>query len=117
MKNFITNEQPQHGTMVLVSINTIDTILTKVINMEKSMNNHIEKRWLSPEELSAYINYSIHTIYKMVDEDFIDGIHYYKPKNKLMFDKNVIDDWVTDNVAPLSISNNNIDKILQMVNE
>jgi hypothetical protein len=54
-----------------------------------------EKRWLNTRELSDYIGYSLDAINKMVKDDiFIDGIHYYKPSKKLLFDKEQVDNWI-----------------------
>jgi len=54
-----------------------------------------EKRWLNTRELSDYIGYSMDAINKMVKNDvFIDGVHYYKPSKKLLFDKEQINNWI-----------------------
>lgn len=65
----------------------------KLLKLNHAMSS--EKRWLNSRELCDYIGYSIDSINKMVKEDvFIDGIHYYQPSKKLLFDKNQIDNWI-----------------------
>ncbi|MFA6191457.1 MAG: hypothetical protein WC665_03815 [Sulfurimonas sp.] len=54
-----------------------------------------DKKWLNTRELSEYIGYSLDAINKMVkDEIFVDGIHYYKPSKKLLFNKTEVDNWI-----------------------
>jgi len=54
-----------------------------------------DKKWLNTKELSDYIGYSMDAINKMVKEDiFIDGIHYYKPQKRLLFDKEQVNNWI-----------------------
>ena len=61
----------------------------------KQNNMGNEKKWLNTRELCAYIGYSMDSINKMVKENiFIDGIHYYKPSKKLLFNKIEVDHWI-----------------------
>lgn len=62
----------------------------------KLNNNQVNahKRWLSVKELSIYLTFGKDKIYKMVDVQFIECEHYYKRENRLLFDKNKIDEWV-----------------------
>jgi hypothetical protein len=54
-----------------------------------------QKQQLSTNELSEYISYSVDGVNRLVkDGVFVDGIHYYKPSKKLLFDKLEIDNWV-----------------------
>jgi len=65
----------------------------KTIKLQTAINT--EKRWLNIKELSNYIGYSQESINKMVKNGtFINGIHYYKPQRKLIFDKFEIDNWI-----------------------
>ncbi|MBE0499365.1 MAG: hypothetical protein IBX43_09030 [Campylobacterales bacterium] len=65
----------------------------KALNLQNVITN--EKRWLNSRELSDYIGYSLDSINKMVkDEVFVDGVHYYKPSKKLLFDKQEVDNWI-----------------------
>lgn len=74
-------------------------LIPKLINEIKSLKltqaMSSEKRWLNTRELSDYIGYSLDAINKMVKDDiFIDGIHYYKPSKKLLFDKEQVNNWI-----------------------
>lgn len=65
----------------------------KFLKLTQAMSS--EKRWLNTRELSDYIGYSLDAINKMVKDDiFIDGVHYYKPSKKLLFDKEQVDNWI-----------------------
>lgn len=65
----------------------------KALKLNQAMQS--EKRWLNTRELSDYIGYSLDAINKMVKEDiFIEGVHYYKPQKRLLFDKEQINNWV-----------------------
>ena len=65
----------------------------KTLKLQNAMTS--EKRWLNTRELSDYIGYSLDSINKMVRDDvFVDGVHYYKPSKKLLFDKQEIDNWI-----------------------
>ena len=65
----------------------------KTLKLQTAMTS--DKRWLNSRELSDYIGYSLDSINKMVkDEVFVDGVHYYKPSKKLLFDKQEIDNWI-----------------------
>jgi hypothetical protein len=65
----------------------------KALKLNQAMCS--DKRWLNTRELSDYIGYSIDSINKMVKEDtFIDGIHYYKPSKRLLFDKEQVNNWI-----------------------
>jgi len=78
-----------------IDFSKLDTILTLLHSIEKVLTTQTEKRWLTTRELSDYIGYSLDSINKMVKDDvFIDGVHYYKPSKKLLFDKQEIDNWI-----------------------
>lgn len=77
------------------NINLIKNILQDIKVIKNSLANPSDKKWLTTRELSDYIGYSIDSINKMVKENiFIDGIHYYKPSKKLLFNKLEVDNWV-----------------------
>jgi len=78
-----------------IDFSKLDTILTLLHSIEKVLTTQTEKRWLTTRELSDYIGYSLDSINKMVKDDvFIDGVHYYKPSKKLLFDKIEVDNWI-----------------------
>ncbi len=73
----------------------IPKLLNEIKSLKLSQAMSSEKRWLNTRELSDYIGYSLDAINKMVKDDiFIDGIHYYKPSKKLLFDKEQVDNWI-----------------------
>jgi hypothetical protein len=79
----------------LEHLELIPKLLNEIKSLKLTQAMSGEKRWLNTRELSDYIGYSLDTINKMVKDDiFIDGIHYYKPSKKLLFDKNQIDNWI-----------------------
>ncbi len=80
-------------TISLENLELIPKLLDEIKALKLNITN--EKKWLTANELSSYIGYSIESIHKMVKENvFIDGIHYYQPSKKLLFDKKEIDNWV-----------------------
>ena len=52
------------------------------------------KRWMSTNELSSYLSFSTSKINKMLDVEFVEGIHFYKRENRNLFDIQAIDMWV-----------------------
>lgn len=79
----------------LEHLELIPKLLNEIKSLKLTQAMSSEKRWLSTRELSDYIGYSLDAINKMVKDDiFIDGIHYYKPSKKLLFDKHQIDNWI-----------------------
>jgi hypothetical protein len=79
----------------LEHLELIPKLLNEIKSLKLSQAMSSDKRWLNTRELSDYIGYSLDAINKMVKDDvFIDGIHYYKPSKRLLFDKNQIDNWI-----------------------
>jgi len=77
------------------NINLIKNIVKDMEVIKSSLSNQTDKKWLNTRELSDYIGYSMDSINKMVKENiFVDGIHYYKPSKKLLFNKLEVDNWV-----------------------
>lgn len=77
------------------NINLIKNIVKDIKIIKNSFSSQTDKKWLNTRELSDYIGYSMDSINKMVKEDiFIDGVHYYKPSKKLLFNKFEVDNWV-----------------------
>ena len=93
------------------SLNDITEILTLLTSVnEKIERGTLNKRWLSVNELANYIPFSKDKIYKMIDIEFEEGIHFYRKENKIIFDNNKIDEWIL-----YSQSNNNIVDRKQLV--
>jgi len=79
----------------LEHLELIPKLLNEIKSLKLTQAMSSEKRWLSTRELSDYIGYSLDAINKMVKDDiFIDGIHYYKPSKKLLFDKEQVNNWI-----------------------
>ena len=77
------------------SLGKIDEIYNLLVLLKNEVNNKIEKRWLTSEELSLYIGYSKESIKKFLkDEEFELNYHYFKKDRKNIFDKNAIDKWI-----------------------
>ena len=73
-------------------------LLPQMFALIEKLNSHLEdantKRWLSVKELAKYLSYSSDRIYKIKDEYFIEGIHFFKKSGKILFDRVAIDEWV-----------------------
>ncbi|MFA5455060.1 MAG: DNA-binding protein [Sulfurimonas sp.] len=79
----------------LEHLELIPKLLNEIKSLKLSQAMSGDKRWLNTRELSDYIGYSLDAINKMVKDDiFIDGIHYYKPSKKLLFDKEQVNNWI-----------------------
>ena len=73
----------------------IPTLLNEIKALKLNQAMSSDKRWLNTRELSDYIGYSMDSINKMVKDDvFINGVHYYKPSKKLLFDKEQVNNWI-----------------------
>ncbi|MFA6191712.1 MAG: helix-turn-helix domain-containing protein [Sulfurimonas sp.] len=66
----------------------------ELLNKLSESTNHNLKRWMSVKELSQYLTFGKDKIYKMIDVQFIESEHYYKKENRLLFDKEKIDEWI-----------------------
>lgn len=66
----------------------------ELLNRLNENTNTYAKRWMSVKELSAYLTFGKDKIYKMIDVQFIESEHYYKKENRLLFDKEKIDEWI-----------------------
>ena len=77
------------------SLGKIDEIYNLLVLLKNEVNNKIEKRWLTSEELSLYIGYSKESIKRFLkDGEFELNYHYFKKDRKNIFDKNAIDKWI-----------------------
>ena len=98
------------------SLGKIDEIYNILLLLKNEVNNNIEKRWLTSEELSLYIGYSKESIKNMIkNEEFVIDLHYYKKHRKNIFDKAEIDKWIMGsnkaNTNNYELLTNNILKI------
>lgn len=92
-------------------------ILEKLTLIEKNMSNFEAKHWMNVKEVGKYLGYSTDHIYKLRDEEFIEGIHYHK-KGKLLFDRIEIDKWVIGGSKNLQqATKDNVSKIIESVLE
>jgi len=91
------------------NLEKIDEILTILQNQEQ---NKIEKRWLNINETAHYLGYSSDHIHKLKNDEFIEGIHFYK-KGKLLFDKLELDKWVTTNKCNTVSSKDIVNNVLK----
>ena len=79
----------------LEHLELIPKLLNEIKSLKLNQAMSSEKRWLNTRELSDYIGYSMDSINKMVkDGAFVDGVHYYKPQKKLLFDKEQVNNWI-----------------------
>jgi excisionase family DNA binding protein len=76
------------------NINLIKQLVDDMQLLKQSLINQNNKRWMSVKELCSYLTFGKDKIYKMVNVQFIEGIHYFKKENRLLFDKEKIDEWV-----------------------
>jgi len=90
-------------------------LLPQMYELIEKLNSKLEttqaKRWLSVKELSNYLTFGKDKIYKMVDVQFIESEHYYRKENRLLFDKEKIDEWVLN-----SSSNTNFKSANEIIN-
>lgn len=73
-------------------------LLPQIFTMIKELREslHIKnKKWLSTQEVSEYIPFSISKINKMLNVTLIEGIHFYKKEGKKIFDREALDKWIT----------------------
>ena len=87
------------------SLGKIDEIYNLLVLLKNEVNNKIEKRWLTSEELALYIGYSKESIKRFLkDGEFELNYHYFKKDRKNIFDKNAIDKWIMSENKGLSIT-------------
>lgn len=73
-------------------------LLPQILGELKALKRHIEdvtsQRWMTLKQTAHYLGYSPDRLYKLKDEHFIEGEHFYKRSGKILFDRVAIDDWV-----------------------
>lgn len=91
------------------SLGKIDDIYNLLVLLKNEVNNKIEKRWLTSEELALYIGYSKESIKKFLkDGEFELNYHYFKKDRKNIFDKNAIDKWIMSENKGISINSEDL---------
>lgn len=79
----------------LEALEQIPQLVAKIDELLKlQKEGNIEKKWLNSKELAHYLGFSEDKVYKLVQHEWIENVHYHKPTGKLIFDKNKIDEWV-----------------------
>ncbi len=76
------------------NINLIKSMAIEIKLIRKELTKNSQKRWLGVKELAEYLGYSKDRIYKLKEEFFIEGVHFYKKSGKILFDRVAIDSWV-----------------------
>jgi len=98
-----------------VDFSKLDTILTVVQSIKKSVTTQTYKRWLNTKEAADYLGYSVESISSFVkSKEFIKGEHYYKKRKKLLYDSNALDKWVISNSSK---EENTINAIIKEIQE
>ena len=70
------------------SLGKIDEIYNLLVLLKNEVNNKIEKRWLTSEELALYIGYSKESIKRFLkDGEFELNYHYFKKDRKIFLTK------------------------------
>lgn len=78
------------------SLKLLPQMFELINKLNENLENGMTKRWLGVKELAEYLSYSTDRIYKLKDEYFIEGEHYYKKSGKILFDRVAIDSWMVE---------------------
>ena len=89
----------QGGAVMTVdfeALSQIPQMLELIVGLKATLEaGTIEKRWLSKDEVLAYIPFKIDSINtKVKKNEFIQDVHYYKKGRILIFDRLEIDNWI-----------------------
>ena len=96
-------------------------LLPQMFELIEKLNSNLEnsftKRWLSVRELAEYLSYSNDRIYKLKDEYFIEGTHFYKKSGKILFDRVAIDSWMVEGKSNETVQSQRqiVDNILSSI--
>ena len=73
----------------------------------------IPTRWLNTKGIAKYIGYSVESVNKFVQQNvFILNKHYYKKRNRLIFDIQEVDKWIMeDSTVDTELINSILKKI------
>lgn len=78
----------------LEHLNLLPKMLQIMETVYEELKTAQAKRWLNVKELAEYLGYSRDRIYKIKDEHFLEGIHFFNKTGKILFDRVAIDSWV-----------------------
>lgn len=81
-------------TIEFESLKLLPQMYALIEKLNSNLENMHTKRWLSVKELATYLSYSSDRIYKIKEEHFIEGTHFFKKSGKILFDRVAIDSWV-----------------------
>lgn len=81
-------------TVEFESLKLLPRMFELIEKLSRQLEEGNAKRWLSVKELATYLSYSSDRIYKIKEEQFIEGIHFFKKSGKILFDRVAIDSWV-----------------------
>lgn len=81
-------------TETFKDLEILQEMFKEIKMIKKAFENRVEKKWFTIKELAEYLDYSQDRLHKLKGDEFIEGIHYYKRKGKLLFDKYKVDEWV-----------------------
>ena len=77
----------------LKDISKLVALMEELIRLQKK--GTIEKKWMSVPEVATYLGgYSKDKVYKLIQDEWIEGIHYHKPTGRVIIDKNKVDNWI-----------------------
>lgn len=76
----------------LKEIPKLVALVKELIKLQKE--GTIEKKWMNVEECAYYLGYSKDKVYKLVQEEWIEGVHYHKPTGRVIIEKEKVDEWV-----------------------
>lgn len=101
------------------SLKLLPQMFTLIEKLNSNLENLHAKRWLSVKELAEYLSYSTDRIYKIKEEQFIEGIHFFKKCGKILFDRVAIDSWVVgkDTLETNSKKRQIVDNILSSIDK
>ena len=77
----------------LQQIPKLVALMEELISLQKQ--GSIEKKWMNVEETAFYLGYSKDKVYKLIQEEWLEGVHYHKPTGRVIVEKEKIDAWVT----------------------
>lgn len=76
----------------LQQIPKLVALMEELIKLQKE--GTIEKKWMNVEETAFYLGYSKDKVYKLIQEEWVEGVHYHKPTGRVIVEKEKIDLWV-----------------------
>jgi excisionase family DNA binding protein len=77
---------------MLEEIPQIKQMLVELIKLQKE--GKVEKKWFSVDETAYYLGYSKDKVYKLIQNEWLEGVHYHKPTGRVIINREKIDEWV-----------------------